>query len=365
MGMYDYFFESKHSNKHDSSTLHRRFSAISSISSNTSKKFYMQILKIVLLILNLIFLSLVFIFTTFKHEILSFKSSMNFEWLFVSKPMLKYEPIVLNMLKNGQDSAQYIALNIINGLFNLDFTIVDIFSLLNQHSPLVTATLTMLCLLNIFLLGKNTLNNLIISLNTALVIFNFNFVSQYFKSFLNQRHKVHDAVEGIDFLRYVLIFFPLIEFLLVLDLIVTLEKLLSSPKLVKPKKIYEINNVCNSRLPSNYNPQNLHYTNNANTQTLNQSLCTTENPVQYTLNSNTKNYSLMKYLNSNSPQAKAMLTEPTRKMVKSSSISNNLCSDITTRKAISNISNVIRPAIFSPLAFHGGSTSGKNLTFSH
>jgi len=323
----------------------------------------MHLLKIVLLILNLVFLSLVFIFTTFKHEILSFKSSIYFEWLFVSKPMLKYEPIVLNMLKNGQDNAQYIALNIINGLLNLDLSIVDIFTLLNQHSPLVTLTLTMLCLLNIFLLGKNTLNNLIISLNAALVILNFNFVSQYFKSFFNQRHEVLDAEEGIDFLRYVWILFPLIEFLLVLDLIVTLEKLLSSPKLAKPKKIYEINNVCKSRLSSNYNPQNLHYTNNANTQTLNKSLCNTESPVQYTLNNTTKNYSLMKYLNSNSTQAKAMLTETTRKMVKSSSISNNLCSQIATRNAASNASNVIRPAMFSPLGGHGGSTSGKNLLY--
>jgi len=143
---------------------------------------------------------------------------------------------------------------------------------------------------------------------------------------------------------------------LVLELFATIEKLLSNQKLmIKPKKILETTSIS-----TNYNPQNLHYTNNSLTQTHN-ALSHIETPMQYTLN-NTKNYSLMKYLNSNSnsSQAKTVLKETTRRMVMSSS-GNNLCSKIMTRKTSSDLVNIIKPANFSPSVCHGGSTSGKVL----
>ena len=358
MGMYEYFFESKQHSKNYASTSTNSLNHLRRHSTsqplNKPMKFYVCHLKICLILLNLIFLSLLFIFTSFKSETLDFKSSDSLNGVFNSKLMLKYKPIVLNMFKNGQENAQSMASNIINGILGLELTNVELLGFFNRHSPLVLLTLAILSLIIVFSQGNNPINNLIILLNAFLITFNYSFVSNYFKSFLVQEEN-HEE-EALDFLRYFLIFLPLIVVLLVLELFATIEKLLSNQKLmIKPKKILETTSIS-----TNYNPQNLHYTNNSLTQTHN-ALSHIETPMQYTLN-NTKNYSLMKYLNSNSnsSQAKTVLKETTRRMVMSSS-GNNLCSKIMTRKTSSDLVNIIKPANFSPSVCHGGSTSGKVL----
>lgn len=319
MGMYDYFFESKQStiyNSSPSTTMPLNYSR--QRLTPKSNKFFSHFFKIFLNLFNLIFLSFVFIFTSFKSDIFDLKTWQAFEGILNSKPVLKYEPIVVNMLKNGKESVQLIFLNAINVITNFDFSIEEIVDLANQHSPLVPLSLLILCMIKVFTQENNPITNLIILLNTLLVTVNLNFVFTYFKWFL---HRQEDFESDVDGLKYVWLFFPLIGVLLLLEFFLAVEKIFLHRKLfVKPKKFIELNdNRRNPPISTNYNPQNLHYTNNSQ---VHNNLNSTERPVQYTLN-NTKNYSLMKYLGSNSSQAKTVLKETTRKMVMSSS-SNNL-----------------------------------------
>ena len=347
MGIHDYFFETKISSAlANLKQSNRRLSATNKFDKRIS---YFNFVIAILILVNLFLLALVFVFSPLKKEIETlnyFQSSDRFKSLLNSNIILKYKPILLNLLEKIQLSAQMSILNLVNYWFDVELTRFS--SIKNKNSPFISFSLTLLCLMNLFNHRKNVITHFTLLMNGLLTIINFEFFSNYFKSIVHfffytdnivtsKTSMIFNDAENL-YLKYGFVFIPLLMIFLLLEFVILFKDVsFSKVQRFKDKPMSDHNNN-NATTGPNNTPHNLQSCNNQNKVQL--SLKKSSNPE--------KSYTLMKYLDSSDG---TNTNVPSNQRV--------FCSPSTIQKVKFNSPNVIKPARLSHSAMYGGSTSGK------